>query len=163
IRASWGYEPLLSSFWPEVRRQAVLSKGALGEAFAAARRQVERGWGCHNMEVPLSVVCQQPSFAHFAGLLLAEPARFVDVYNTALGEHRRRHGIRSHHHPVPDLARDGDWLELPLWGWRAGQRRGRLFARVPGRDRVELRVDTTKNNGPGWPGLPSPASSDFVP
>src|SRR5262249_26727761 len=45
-------------------------------------------------------------------------------------EHRRRHGIRSRNHPVPDLARDGDWFEAPFWAWQAGSsRRGRLFAR----------------------------------
>ena len=51
---------------------------------------------------------------------------------------------------MPDLAADGDWLEAPFWGWRAGApRRGRLFAR-PHSDRIELRI-----GGESWPDLPT--------
>jgi hypothetical protein len=50
---------------------------------------------------------------------------------------------------VPDLATEGDWLELPFWAWRTGQaRRGRLFARRAG-TAFELRAGAEP-----WPALP---------
>ena len=135
----WHYEPMLPAFWTEVRQQAERTP-ILGECFAAARRTFERAWGCHNLEVPLSAVCRTEPFAWFAGDLLAQLPRFHALYNSVVADYRRRHGIRSRNHPVPDLAADGDWLEAPLWGWRAGAaRRSRLFAR-PRADHLELRI-----------------------
>jgi hypothetical protein len=68
-----------------------------------------------------------------------------------VADYRRRNGIRSRNHPVPDLAAEDDWLEAPLWGWRAGAvRRGRLFSRARG-DRLELRAGEDV-----WPALPRP-------
>ncbi len=148
----WGYRPLLMSFWPEVLRQQGWTP-LLGEAFAAARRTVERSWGCHNLELPVSALCRTKSFARFACHLLSELPRFHAIYNESVHAYRRRHGIRSRNHPVPDLAADGDWLELPFWGWRVGQtRRGRLFAR-PRPGGTELRTDAV------WPVLPPCATA----
>ncbi|HEY8504560.1 MAG TPA: hypothetical protein VIL46_08250, partial [Gemmataceae bacterium] len=107
----------------------------VGERFAAARRALERRWGCENLEVPLSRVCGGEAFARFAFHLLADLPRFQAAYNRAVGAYREAHGIRSPRHPVPDLERQGEWLEAPLWAWRAGaRRRGRLFARRDGAD-----------------------------
>ncbi len=126
LMRAWGVEPILASLWPEVRRQAARRDGLLGDSFAAARRSLERSWGCANLEVPLSRVCQTEAFARAAGALFAELPRFVEAYNAELREHRRRHHIRSRHHPVPDLAAEGDWLEAPFWGWTSrSPRRGR--------------------------------------
>ncbi len=124
----WHYEPLLPSFWAEVLRQTKRTS-LLGECFAAARRMFEQHWGCYNLEVPLSAVCRTETFAWFACHLLAHLPRFHSHYNTILKEYRLRRHIRGRNRPVPDLAIDGDWLEAPLWGWRAGDgKRGRLFA-----------------------------------
>jgi hypothetical protein len=156
VLRGWGYEPIMHTFWPDVRRH-VQASGLIGEAFAAARRDLERNWGCYNLEVPLSLVCSGESFACFAGALLGDLPRFVDAYNDIVRGYRARNGIRSRHHPVPDLARDGDWLEAPLWGWRSGQqRRGRLFARICG-DRLSLRAGEEE-----WPELPVPSRPDFL-
>jgi hypothetical protein len=121
----------------------------LGERSASARRAFERRWGCHNLEVPVSRVCRTEPFAWFACHLLAHLPRFHALYNDAVREYRRAHGIRSRNHPVPELTAEGDWLELPFWGWRSGQtRRGRLMARFD-RGVVELRA-----GGESWGGLP---------
>jgi hypothetical protein len=146
--AGWGYEPLLPGFWAEVLRQS--ERGPLlGECFAGARRELERAWGCHNLEVPLSAVCRTESFAWFGCHLLAELPRFHALHNERVHAYRAAHGLRSRNHPVPDLAAEGDWLEAPLWGWRAGvARRGRVFAR-PRPDCIELRVGAER-----WPALP---------
>ncbi len=75
------------------------------------------------------------------------------VYNQTVRDYRRRYGLRSRNHPVPDLASEGDWLELPFWAWQAGQtRRGRLFARRQP-DRIALRVGNDT-----WPALGRGAS-----
>jgi hypothetical protein len=132
----WPMEPMLPQFWTEVRRQSARTP-LLGERFAAARRTFERHWGAHNLEVPLSVLCRSEAFAWFAGHILTDLPRFHALYNASVQEHRRQHGIRSRNHPVPDLARDGDWYETPFWAWRSGQtRRGRLFVKVDGDQRT---------------------------
>jgi hypothetical protein len=146
--ADWGFAPLLPGFWKEVLRQAERTT-LMGERLAAARRSLERSWGCHNLEVPVSALCRTEAFAWLACHLLANLPRFHDIHNTCLREYRQLYGMRSRSHPVPDLAADGDWLEVPLWAWRSGaSRRGRLLARLrPGS--VELRAgDET------WPALP---------
>src|SRR5262249_37449043 len=79
-------------------------------------------------------------FAWYACHLLAELPRFHAIYNDCVRAYRRENGIRSRNHPVPDLAAEHGWLELPFWGWRTGEhRRGRLFGRRDGGG-VELRV-----------------------
>jgi hypothetical protein len=142
----WGYVPLLGPFWEEVQRQP---GPTLGERFAGARRALERSWGCHNLELPLSAVCRTEAFARFACSLVLEAGRLREVYNAGVRAYRARHRVRSHNHPVPDLAAEDGWVELPLWGWRAGQqRRGRLFARLSP-SRIELRAGAD-----AWPALP---------
>jgi hypothetical protein len=65
--------------------------------------------------------------------------RFHDTYNACVHEYRRQYGIRSRNHPVPDLAREADWYELPFWTWRSGDlTRRRLMARVTA-GAIELR------------------------
>jgi hypothetical protein len=146
----WGYRPLLGDFWAEVRRQTERTR-ILGECFAAARRAFERRWGCHNREVPVSALCRTEPFAWFAGHLLAELPRFHALYNDCVHDYRRLYGIRSRNHPVPDLVRDGEWLEAPFWTWRAGSpRRGRLFVRRSPSG-LELRAGEEP-----WPTLPLP-------
>jgi hypothetical protein len=148
ILREWDYSPVLPAFWAEVRREAERTP-LLGECFAAARRTYERRWGCHNLELPVSVLCQTEPFAWFACHLLADLPRFRADYNAGVHDYRKRHGIRSRNHPVPDLAEEDGWLEAPFWGWRAGAtRRGRLFARVHS-DGIALRIGDEV-----WPTLP---------
>jgi hypothetical protein len=147
ILKPWPMQPLLGDFWEEVQRWTERTP-LLGACFAGARRTFERQWGCHNLELPVSILCQTEPFAWFACHLLSELPRFHAVYNECVHDYRRAHGIRSRNHPVPDLARDGEWLETPFWGWRSGQsRRGRLFARLV-QHRLELRAGMET-----WPSL----------
>jgi hypothetical protein len=147
LTANWDYRPLLHDFWPDVLRQRERTP-LLGERLAAARRALERRWGCHNLELPLSHLCRTEAFACFAVTLAGDPG-FRDLYNDCVHDYRRRHGIKSRNHPVPDLAAEGDWHETPFWAWRAGsQRRQRLFARR-GSDCLQLRAGDER-----WPSLP---------
>jgi hypothetical protein len=45
--------------------------------------------------------------------------------------------IKGTQHPIPDLARKGDRLELPIWAIQPNQPRKRVFSRRQG-DRIEL-------------------------
>jgi hypothetical protein len=142
----WNFAPMLPSFWAEAMAQAPRTP-LLGERIVAARRAYERRWGCHNLELPVSSLCQTEPFAWFACHFLQDLPRFHALYNEVLRDYRRAHGIRSSLHPVPDLARDGDWLETPFWAWRAGEKRRHLFARVRA-----AAIDLRAGNDP-WPTL----------
>lgn len=149
LTENWPHQPLLPLFWTEVQKQRRRT-AVLGEVFAAARRTIERGWGTHNLEVRLSSVCRTPSFGEFAIGVLRSLPQFHDAYNSAVRAYRRRHRIRNAQHPVPDLARDGEWLEAPFWAWRTdAPRRERLFVRRNG-GRFELRAGRQQ-----WPDLPA--------
>jgi hypothetical protein len=138
---TWPFTPLVDVFWRNVRQQRERT-GNLGERFAAARRALERAWGYEPCEVPLSHVCATRSFAHFAAYVLEHAESMRHAYNDAVHAYRARHALRSANHPVPDLARHGDWLELPLWVWSSAQPRRRhvLMRRLP--HVLELRADS---------------------
>lgn len=139
LTPGWPFEPLLSEFWEDVGRAAARTE-LLGERLASARRSWERRWGCHNAEVPVSRLCQTETFAWFACHLLSEASRFHALYNDSVHQYRRRNGIKNRSHPVPDLARAGEWLEMPFWAWKAsGGQRGRLMVRREG-DALEIRL-----------------------
>jgi hypothetical protein len=123
----WPFKPLLQELW---QQKGPDNSRFLGERLVAARRALERRWGCHNLELPVSVLCRSEAFAWFALQLLSELPRFHAVHNECVQEYRRVYGLRSRNHPVPDLGKDGDWLEAPFWTWHARDRqRRRLFAR----------------------------------
>jgi hypothetical protein len=139
ITARWNFAPMFPEFWREVMCQAGRTP-LLGERIAGARRCMERRWGCVLHETPMSVVCRTEAFAWFALSILARLPAFHDTYNQVVHAYRREHGIRSRHHPVPDLSVEGDWLEAPFWAWRQGEtRRGKLFVRRD-RDGWTLRI-----------------------
>jgi hypothetical protein len=150
----WEFRSMLPAFWGEMSRY-VQRTPLLGERFAAARRSFERRWDCHNLELPVSRLSRTQSFAWFGCHLGSELPRFHETYNAAVAEHRRRHGIRSKNHPVPDLAKEAGWLELPFWGWRTGSaQRARLFAR-PAAGTTELRAGADI-----WPALSGPGDPE---
>lgn len=133
-------DPLLRHDWP----RAVAAAGVtdrLGLRLAAMRRAREAEWGARNAELPISGVCESDAFLWFASHLLAHADRFRSVHNDALGRYRAAARIRSRNHPVPDLAVDGDWIEVPFWSWRRDRPRRRpLMARQIDPRRVLLRI-----------------------
>jgi hypothetical protein len=157
ILQDWGIESIFRPFWQEVMRQSRRTDN-LGECWAAARRTFEREWGCNNLELPVSRMCQTHAFSRFAFHLLAHLPRFHQIYNSAIRHYRVRYRLRSHSHPVPELMvvnlrGEGSWLETPFWAWRSDQTPRRpLFARLHD-GRVELRLD-----GEPLPELPSDLS-----
>ncbi len=133
-------DPLIDDFWPRAI-EARERTNRLGLRFALARRAVEADWGAHNLEVPLSAVCETEGFLWFAAHLLAHLPRFHRIHNEELARYRQVHGLRSKHHPVPALATEGDWLEAPFWVWRQGAPRRRpLLVRQRDARTMELRI-----------------------
>lgn len=142
VRAALGgtiADPVLDEFWPHVVA-ASSRTGRIGTRFAVARRHLEADWGVHNAEAPLSGLCRTEAFLWFAASLLADLDRFQRIHNEALTAYRALYHIRSRHHPVADLARQGEWIEAPFWAWRqTAPRRRPLLARRAGRT-IQLRI-----------------------
>ena len=152
------WDSMLPAFWQDVQRVATRT-AFVGERFAAARRTWERRWGYAPLELPMSRLCESEAFAWFACHLLIHRTRFRDVHNEEIRAYRERNGIRSKHHPAPELTCDGEWCEMPFWGWKAGeQRRQKLFVR--GDDhRLEMRIGDRM--GPTLEGSPEQIVAAF--
>ena len=101
--ANWGYVPLLPQVWRQGRN--------VGEGFTAIRRNCEREWGCHNLELTVSRLSQTEGFARFARHILDDLSRFRESYNAALRAYREANGIDSTNHPATELAEG----EAPFW------------------------------------------------
>jgi hypothetical protein len=148
VTATWPDQPIAELFWERAKRLRAKSP-LIGEIFASSRRSFERQWGCRNLEVPISHVARTAVFAEWAASLLDNLPSVHAAYNAAVSDYRRRHRLRGRQHPVPDLARDGEWLEAPFWSWRTGAtRREPLFVRAQA-GRLHLRSGRT-----AWPDLP---------
>jgi len=92
------------------------------------RRRYEEKIGLANLEIPASVMCETRAWAVFVQAIAVDARRFAEVHNAAVAEYRRVNGVRSTSHPVPDLAVEGDRVELPFWVWTPGGERERLYA-----------------------------------
>ncbi|MDX1945497.1 MAG: hypothetical protein SFU86_08810 [Pirellulaceae bacterium] len=88
----------------------------LGQCLATARHQLEREIGLQTAEHLLSWVADH-HFLTFAAHLLARHRELHAIHNDVLADYRLQNGIRNAAQPVPDLAREGDWYEVPLWVW----------------------------------------------
>ena len=157
VKASWAIPPAAGRILGETLRAAQRT-ALLGDRFAAARRAIERRWGCHNLEVPVSAICQTKPYACFACDLLPNLPRFHAAYNDSVHDYRLRYGPAQHEPSGAGPGAEGDWLETPFWAWRAGAaRRDRLVARLtpepstygpatsPGRD---CHVSPRRSRGP---------------
>ncbi|WP_425396293.1 hypothetical protein [Aeoliella sp.] len=142
-RASQTIEPLLPNplvrdWWPTVVEASRRTAGKLGLAIAQARHELEAAWGSASLEVPISHCCELPSFQRFAAALLLDAPQLHQSYNESLAEYRRAHRLRNDAQPMPDLATDDGWMEMPLWIWTAkNPERRALFAQHSG-DRLKL-------------------------
>jgi hypothetical protein len=133
-------DPLIDDFWPRALRHGT-ETDRVGLRFALARREIEGSWNTHNLELPISLLCQTESFLWFAAHLMAQLPRYQSIHNTALALYRKTAKIRSRHHPVPQLRRQGDWLEAPFWVWRAAEPRRRSLMTRQLATTMELRID----------------------
>jgi hypothetical protein len=91
----------------------------------SGRRAIERRFDIELLEHRVSQSACTPLTVDM--LLNAE--HFADAYNRALAGYRRAERVRHPHRPIPDLVRDEERFELPLWVYRACEARRRLFVR----------------------------------
>jgi hypothetical protein len=109
-------DPLITAFWPLVLERSRTTQH-IGQCFAQARHLVERQWGTETLEIPQSTTCRFDAFGWLTAHLLANLPRLWRIHNDALARYRASHRIRTSAQPVPDLRREGDWLEAPYWIW----------------------------------------------
>jgi hypothetical protein len=137
---AWPFRAIFSDFWSEVTAASQRTP-LLGERLARARRSWERSWGCHNLELPQSAVCRTRAFASFFCHIVRRAGAFRNAHNASLAQYRKANGIRDPGRPVPDLAADADWLELPFWIWETSKsKRRRLLVRVAGNGSIALKM-----------------------
>ena len=113
---NWGFTPILNEIWPSLVDQP--GDVPIGVRFAAARRKIERRWGVHNFELPVSQLAETVAFRQFACQILRDLPRFAESYNRAIRSYRLANSVRSLNHPAPELSRRGSEWEAPFW--RAG-------------------------------------------
>jgi hypothetical protein len=131
---AFGVDPLVNSAWPAALDRLSIC-GTLPECLTAARHSVEASWGLHNLELPMSRLCETDAFLRFACHLLAHLPRFTDAYHGVLAEYRHLYRIKSRNHPVPSLEARGEWCEAPFWVWRDDEPyRRRVFSRQFGNE-----------------------------
>lgn len=94
----------------------------LAELVTFARRRYEAQAGTDYLELPVTSLAGSRAFATFVAHLAFDAAAFASAYNAALASYRERTGTRSAAQPFPDLAVEGDLVELPLWSLREGRR-----------------------------------------
>lgn len=117
--------PLVTQLWPHAIAAAQRCEN-VSCALAQARHVLEGEQGLQTLELPLSVLCRSEAFAAFVLALIGDARRLRAIYNQSAAEYRQAHGIRSSAHPVPNLAAEGEWTEVPLWIYSddSPQRRG---------------------------------------
>uniref|UniRef100_UPI003898EC3C hypothetical protein n=1 Tax=Aporhodopirellula aestuarii TaxID=2950107 RepID=UPI003898EC3C len=107
-------DPCVTDLWPHARA-AIRRCEIAGCALAQARHSLEGEFGWQTLEIPLGVAVRGLPFARFVMEIIDDADRFHRVYNGAANHYRAWHGIRSSAHPVPNLGREDEWIELPLW------------------------------------------------
>lgn len=100
----------------------------LAELVTFARRRYEAAAGTDYLELPVTSLAGSRAFATFLSHLAIDATGFAGAYNASLAEYRERTGTRSAAQPFPDLRREGDRVELPVW--HLGDGRRAVWARV---------------------------------
>jgi len=114
-----------------------------------ARREVEGRFGVAMIEHRVSRVWAGPML----GDLICNAERFAACYNEALARYRAEHRVRGVNRPIPDLMRGAGRCEVPVWVYRLGGPRRRLFVERAG-DTVRLFAGTEGMSPAGSPATP---------
>ncbi len=126
----------------EALRFAATRAESLGELLAVARRRYEASAGTRYLELPVTLMSSTRSFRRFVDHMARHAEEFATCYNAELGSYREATQTRSSAQPFPDLDREGDMVELPLWALHGSARTtvwartgsGELFVRDRGAD-----------------------------
>lgn len=122
----WPFTPVGIGDW-------ISMNGRVMDAVTKARRAREAAWGLSTVALEVSELCTTRAFGDFVNAIFNDLPRFHQCYNARVRSYRQQYKIKSRHHPVPDLIRDGDWYEAPFWCWTSeNPKRTRPFVRVSG-------------------------------
>ncbi len=102
----------------------------LAELITFARRRYEVSAGTRYLELPVSAQFSGRAASHFISEIACRAEEFATCHNEALGQYRRRNGIRTAAQPFPDLEIAAD-VEMPFWVLWDGKRRSVSVAKVP--------------------------------
>ena len=127
------------------------------DQMVSARQAIERRFGVEMREHRVGRVWGMPLLPD----LMVHAERFATAYNGALADYRVRFGERSATRPVPDLQVDGGRVELPVWVYRLGEARRRLFVSVEG-ERIGLFGDDERIGEVGTSDLATWESAEAV-
>lgn len=111
-----------SAFCDQLRGAAETAEN-LGELTTIARRRYEACAGTDYLELPLTALGRTRAWVTFVADIALSAERFSSAYNAELAEYRMANKTRSAAQPFPDLAREGAFIELPLWRIVDGHRR----------------------------------------
>ncbi len=104
-----------------------------------ARKAIEQDYGLHLTERRVSQCWSGPMLLD---IVLNAP-RFAECYNASLADYREALGLKSAQRPVPDLTEVDGRIELPVWVYRHGQPRRRLFVQRED-DHIRFFADDTE-------------------
>jgi hypothetical protein len=113
--SQWSLTPAVNKHWHA--GVALGSQSRLGDRLTAVRVNLENSLGIANFELPMSQVCDTAGFRWFLFSVVSRIEQFATAYNDALKAFRELNHIRSHTHPVPELATTAECFEAPFWVW----------------------------------------------
>lgn len=120
--------PLAIPFCSYLQTEGDPSNAAL--AFSQARHRMEVDAGLRNLEIPMGTVCETKAWSLFAAHCIENFDHLHEQYNRCLSEYRHAYHVKNPGQPVPPLAKNQDWVELPFWFYRkTDTTRNRLWVR----------------------------------
>lgn len=120
--------PLAVPFCHYLKSEVDPSNAAL--AFSQARHRIEVEAGLRNLEIPMGTVCETKAWSLFVAHCIENSNHLHERYNRCLSAYREIYHVKNPGQPVPPLARNQDWVELPFWFYRkADATRNRLWVR----------------------------------
>jgi hypothetical protein len=106
--------------------------GTYTQWMSRARTEFEAALEIEAFHVPTSAMCASVTWHLFVLAWMKNAAVWTRCYNAQLAAYRAAQGIHNDHHPMPDLACQGDAIELPFWIYQVGQPRERLMVTAKG-------------------------------
>lgn len=112
--ASWGYTPAWDVFFDKLAELSTHNID-LSSALVNAHHVCDRELGLRHQLLLSSSLWKIPPYLLFVHDICARCEKYVQTYNAALAEFRGAYGIVSPGRPMPDLALDEHWCEIPFW------------------------------------------------
>ena len=111
---SWGYAPANDVFFVEMKRYAGGAR-SLPYAMTEAQRAGDNALGLANQTVIASEFSRTNGYLLFVYDICSRADEYAAAYNAALAEYRAENGIVSPGRPMPDLAIEDEFCEVPFW------------------------------------------------